>query len=73
MFKIMLRICVHAETPVTMSSLPKTRSGRHVIPQLAWWTGQRVTIDPNNYTVDITPGTPDTLCPVVPSNQVVQP
>ena len=56
---------------MSISSLPQTRSGRHVIPQLAWWTGERVTVDPIHRSIDIVPGTPNTQCASVPSDSYV--
>ena len=56
---------------MSISSLPQTRSGRHVIPQLAWWTGERVTVDPILRSIDIVPGTPNTQCASVPSDSYV--
>ena len=44
-----------------VSSLPQTRSGRKVIPPLAWWTGQRTVRDTSLECVSIENGLPNAL------------
>ena len=48
-------------TEVQMSALPQTRSGRKVIPPLAWWTGQRLSKDSSVDGVLIENGLPNAL------------
>ncbi|KAI0229510.1 hypothetical protein LSAT2_020070 [Lamellibrachia satsuma] len=57
------------DPPISVASLPKTRSGRHVIPPLSWWTGQRVTVDPDDQSVRVAQGTPNTQSATVPSDK----
>ena len=47
--------------PLMVDKLPKTRSGRPIIPPLSYWTGQRVWINPNTQRVDILPGSKNVL------------
>ncbi|KAK2166057.1 hypothetical protein LSH36_43g07039 [Paralvinella palmiformis] len=49
------------EDPLVLEKLPKTRSGRLVIPPLSYWTGQRVRIHPHTQRVDVIPGSQNAI------------
>ncbi|ELT99330.1 hypothetical protein CAPTEDRAFT_197149 [Capitella teleta] len=47
--------------PLDMESLPTSRSGRKLIPQLPWWTSQRVVLYKPTDDVMVLPGSVDTF------------
>ena len=48
--------------PLDTSTLPTTRSGRRVYPQLAWWTNQRIFLH-KSQEAELIQGTLDLLSP----------
>ena len=47
--------------PLVLNRLPTTRSGRRVIPPLAYWTGQRVMVYQQTQCIHVVPGSQNTL------------
>ncbi|XP_067680694.1 mis18-binding protein 1-like [Haliotis asinina] len=51
-------LCTPSGQRVDLEKLPQTRSGRQVLPRLAWWMGQRRSYDVQGNIIEISRGTP---------------
>ncbi|XP_046355818.2 mis18-binding protein 1-like [Haliotis rufescens] len=51
-------LCTPSGQRVNLEKLPQTRSGRQVMPRLAWWMGQRRSYDVRGNIIEISRGTP---------------